>query len=175
MRTVEETTHVAATPDEVFAFVDHPPNQVAITPGLTAVTDVEPLPRDGKRLRYAFEMVGVRLTGALETTAREPGRRLAFETVEGPLSASLEWRFEPESDGARVAYAARYELPSRVLDAALEPVVVRYNARQLRTALSNVRDAFDPTVEGPPDVRLPVDGPLDPYASAPGDAEDGAG
>jgi carbon monoxide dehydrogenase subunit G len=144
---VEESIHVPAPRDAVFAFMDEPQNQAVVTPAITDIRNVEPLPNGGKRLDYTYSMAGVALDGSLETPVYEPDERIVFELVEGPLSGRITWTFaDGESDGQSgtlVTYAAEYELPSRVLETAARPFVERYNARELRTTLANLRDRFD--------------------------------
>lgn len=145
---VEETTHVDAPRPEVFEFMDDPHNQAVITPSITDIRNVEPLDNGGKRLDYTYTMVGIGLEGTLETPVYDPGRRIVFEMEGGPLTGTIVWTFEDENGGTRVTYTAEYELPSRVLETAARPFVERYNERELRTTLANLRDRFATDGEG---------------------------
>lgn len=144
---VEESIHVPAPREDVFAFMDLPHNQAVVTPAITDIRNVEPLPNGGKRLDYTYSMAGVGLDGSLETPVYEPDERIVFDMVEGPLSGRITWTFvdgEADSEpGTVVTYAAEYELPSRVLETAARPFVERYNARELRTTLENLRDRLE--------------------------------
>ena len=143
---VEESIHVAAPRAAVFAFMDDPRNQAVVTPSITDIRNVESLSNGGKRLDYTYTMAGVDLDGTLETPTYEPEERVVFEMVEGPLSGRITWTFADaaaDDPGTVVTYAAAYELPSRVLETAARPFVERYNARELRTTLENLRDHFE--------------------------------
>jgi carbon monoxide dehydrogenase subunit G len=149
---VEASVVVPAPRAAVFAFMDDPENQRAITPAITDIRNVEPLGNGGKRLDYTYRMAGVALDGTLETPEYVPDERIVFEMSGGPLSGRISWTFAdvenseagpPAASGAtRVTYAAEYDLPSRVLEAAARPLVERYNERELRTTLANLRDRF---------------------------------
>jgi len=140
---VEDTVYVDAPREAVFAFMDDPENQVVITPSITDIRDVEPLDNGGKRLAYTYTMAGVDLDGTLETPTYEPGERIVFDLQQGPLAGTITWTFEREESGTRVAYAADYELPSRVLETAARPFLERYNERELETTLANLQAQFE--------------------------------
>jgi ligand-binding SRPBCC domain-containing protein len=139
---VEASTHVDAPRTEVFGFMDEPRNQAVITPSITDIRNVEPLDNGGKQLEYTYTMGGVDLEGSLETPVYEPAERVVFDMDQGPLTGTIVWTFEDEDGGTRVTYAAAYELPSTVLETAARPFVERYNERELRTTLANLRDQF---------------------------------
>lgn len=144
---VEASTHVGAPRTEVFEFMDEPRNQAVITPSITDIRNVEPLDNGGKRLDYTYTMAGVDLEGSLETPTYEPAERVVFDMEQGPLTGAISWTFEDENGGTRVTYTAEYELPNTVLETAARPFVERYNERELRTTLANLRDRFDADAE----------------------------
>jgi carbon monoxide dehydrogenase subunit G len=138
---VSASVRVDAPVDEVFAFMDDPENQRAITPAITDVRDVEPLENGGKRLGYTYSLGGVPLDGALETPVYEPDERVVFE-LSGALSGTITWTFEPTEAGTQVTYAAAYDLPGSPLVGPFRPLARRYNERQLERTLENLRDRF---------------------------------
>lgn len=145
MHTVSESTVLAAPPDEVFAFLDEPSNQAAVTPGIAEAERIERLDDGGNRARYTYEMAGISFDGEVVATAYEPDERIVYD-VRGGVAGTIEWTFEPGEEGTRFTYAAEYELPSAALDALAAPVLERYNRRQIRKTLANLRDSFG-TVE----------------------------
>ena len=142
MVTVSHSVRVNAPVEDVFAYVDEPENHVEMTPSITDVSNVEPLDNGGKRLDYTYEMAGVSLTGTMETPEYAENERVVFET-DGDLSGTLTWAFEPAGDATRVTYTAEYDLPGGVLGKVAEPFAVRYNERELRTTLENLRDRIE--------------------------------
>lgn len=143
MLTVEDDIVVERPVDAVFDYMDDPHNQTEITPSITDVRNVEPLDDGGKRLDYTYQMAGVSLDGTLETPVYEPDERIVFEMVDGDLSGTITWEFEPVDAGTRVTYSAEYELPSTVLETVVRPFADRYNERELRTTLQNLKTRLE--------------------------------
>ena len=137
-----ESIEIDAEPEAVFAFLDEPANHATITPALGRIANVEPLENGGKELDYTYEMVGVPIAGHLTQTVHEPPTRHVFVRDSG-LSGELGFRIEPSGRGSRVQYHATYEIPGRLLARVVEPVVRRYNERQLRATLANLTSALE--------------------------------
>jgi len=72
---------------------------------------------------------------------RDRGGRLDRRAGRGRLR--IEWTFEKVDDGTRVTYATQYGIPVPVLDAVVEPFAARYNERELRTTLENLRTRLE--------------------------------
>jgi uncharacterized membrane protein len=142
---VEETTSIDAPVDEVFAYMDRPENQPEFTPSLTRAETVERLPNGGKQVAYTYTIAGVDLDGHIEAAAHDPERRIRWE-MSGDIQGEIEWEFEAEGESTRVTYAARYEIPGGVLETVVAPFVERYNERELRTALANLRTRIEQEV-----------------------------
>lgn len=135
---VSDTIHVDAPPRHVFEYLDDPHNHVEITPSLVDVENIEPLENGGKRADFVYSIAGVKLEGELVETVHEPDERMTFE-LRGGLPGEIDISFEPAGEGARVTYAAEYEIPGRVLSRVAEPFVRQYNRRELRTVLENLQ------------------------------------
>lgn len=139
---IEEEVTIDAPVDDVFEYMDRPENQVEITPSLVRSERVEDLPNGGKRVAYTYTMAGIDLDGHLEAVEYEPGSHVTWRMT-GDLEGEIEWGFEERDGGTRVGYAARFELPVPVLDAVVEPFARRYNERELRTTLENLRTRLE--------------------------------
>ncbi len=144
MVTIGETIEIDAPPEQVFDYLDDPHNHAAVTPSLTDVDDVEPLENGGKRLSFTYQMLGIGLDGELVQTHHEPNGRMTFD-MHGVLEGEIDLEFEAIDGGAgtRMTYTCTYDIPGRVTSAAASPVVKRYNERDLRTTLENVKTALE--------------------------------
>lgn len=142
MVTISESLHIRAAPETIFTYLDDPYHHVEITPSLVEVRNVESLDNGGKRADHTFRMAGVSLDGELVEIIHEPPNRLNFE-LRGQLEGELDLRMVPEESGSRVSYAATYSLPGSVLSRVAEPFIRRYNERELRTTLENLRDRLE--------------------------------
>lgn len=141
---VTESVELAVPVADVWAFMDDPHTQPTVSPSISEVRDVEQRP-DGKSLAFTYRMAGVPLDGRLETTTYEPGERVVF-AMTGALSGEITWTFEATEGGTRFTYGAAYDVPGP-LEAVARPLVVRYNERELRRTLENVRAALEPGSE----------------------------
>lgn len=139
---ITETLSIDAPAEDVFAYMNHPENQPEITPSLTRSETVERLSNGGKRVAYTYTIAGVDLDGHIRAVEYDPERRIRWE-LSGDLEGEIEWVFESEDGRTRVTYAARYDLPGRVIETAVAPFVERYNERELRTTLENLRTRME--------------------------------
>jgi uncharacterized membrane protein len=138
MLEVTETVRIDAPVADVFAYMDQPENQPEITPSLSHSETLEELPNGGKRVAYTYTMAGIDLDGEIRATEYDPETRVVWEMT-GDLSGEIEWTFEADGDQTVVTYVGRYDIPVPVLDAVVKPFVRRYNERELRTTLENLR------------------------------------
>ena len=138
MLEVEETVRIDAPRADVFAYMDRPENQPEITPSLTHSETLEGLPNGGKRVAYTYTMAGIDLDGEIRAREYDPETRVVWE-MSGDLEGEIEWRFEDDGEETVVTYIGRYEIPIPVLDAVVTPFVRRYNERELRTTLENLK------------------------------------
>lgn len=154
MVTVSKTVQIDASPAATFVFLDDPQTHARVTPSLTDVRDVEPLENGGKRLSFTYGMAGVGLDGELVQTRHEPPTRHTFE-MSGALAGEIDLGIDPTADGCRLTYTGSYELPGQVLQAVAEPLVARYNERELRTTLENIKTGVELTAERPGEELSP--------------------
>ncbi|MFC5369139.1 SRPBCC family protein [Salinirubrum litoreum] len=138
MLEVEETVRIDAPVAEVFEYMDRPENQPEITPSLTHSETLEELSNGGKRVAYTYTMAGIDLDGEIEAVEYDPEAHILWE-MSGDLSGEIEWTFTADGDETVVTYVGRYEIPIPVLDAVVKPFVRRYNERELRTTLENLK------------------------------------
>ncbi|OYR50564.1 SRPBCC family protein [Halorubrum sp. Ea8] len=142
MFSARDSADIDADPQSVFDFLDDPHNHAAVTPRLEAVRDVERLPNGGKRLAYTYRMAGLGIDGEIVQTVHEPTERMTFE-LRGRLTGAIDLTFEPTDGGTRLTYAAEYDLPENALTSLGEPVVRRFNERQVRATLDAVAERFE--------------------------------
>ncbi len=137
-----EAVWIDAPVEDVFSYLDRPGNQVEITPSLSRAETVEELANGGKRVAYTYSIAGVELDGNLEAVEYEPLSRIRWEMT-GDLSGEIDWTFTATDGGTEFTYAALYDMPGRVLEAVAGPFVERYNERELRTTLQNLKTRLE--------------------------------
>lgn len=142
MASVSESIRIDAPVETVFEYLDDPYNHAEVTPSVTNVANVQRLDNGGKRLDCTYTMAGVGVETELEQTVHEPNRRMVFDMRSG-IDGTLELTFAEVDDGTEVTYTAEYEIPGRVLRTAVEPFAIKYNERELRTALENLKQRLE--------------------------------
>jgi carbon monoxide dehydrogenase subunit G len=140
--TVERSIHVEAPVEEVFSFMDDPENQTAVTPSLGSVEAVEALENGGKRVRYTYSMVAVPLDGTVEAVEYDPPNRIVWQ-LSGAIEGEIRQTYEAANGGTRATYAAEYRVPVPVVDRVAAPLIRRYNEREVRRTLENLKAALE--------------------------------
>lgn len=142
METVERSITIDAPLEKVFEYMDHPPHQAGITPGIAEVRDVERLPNGGSRSEYVYRMFGVRFRGGVEATEYEPGERIVFG-LRGGIVGGIRWTFRPRNGKTDVTYAADYTVPVPVVGNFLARLAAGYNGRQIEATLANLKERLE--------------------------------
>ena len=110
MPSARSSITIARPVSDVFAYVADMSNARAWRP---AVLDVELASGDGLGAVYHQEVKGPggrRIAADLTLTAFEPNRRLAFQTVAGPVRPSGEYRFSEAPGGTEVTFSLEVTL-----------------------------------------------------------------
>ncbi|WP_284008491.1 SRPBCC family protein [Haloarcula pelagica] len=141
VETIDEV-RIDAPVERVFAFMDEPTNQAAVTPSLAVAERIERLDNGGNRARYVYRMVGLTFEGEVRARRYEPPERIDYDLV-GDLTGTITWTFEPEDGGTRLTYAASYDVPGPLPEWLLAPVIRWYNAREVRQLLVAVRERLE--------------------------------
>ena len=110
MPSAEHSVTIARPVDEVFAFVADGLNGPRWRPG---VLDVALASGSGVAAVYKEGVKGPggrRIDADYRVTALDPGRRLAFEAIAGPVRPTGEYRFEQVDGSTRLTFALQAEL-----------------------------------------------------------------
>lgn len=145
MLTVRKHVDIAAPVDAVFSYLAEPSHQVDVIPSLTRSTLVEYLPNGGALVSYTYRIGVFSFSGTARATDYVPNERIVW-TIEGDLTGTLRWYFASlqHENGTRFTYAATYTLagPS-LLRPLVNPLVRRYNEREVRTLLQHLKFHFE--------------------------------
>jgi uncharacterized membrane protein len=139
---VSESIHVDAPVERVFEYMDQPGNQPEITPSLSRSEHLDDLDNGGKRVAYTYSMAGIGLSGEITATDYRPGERIEW-AMTGDLEGTITWTFASTEGGTEVTYAADFDVPVPVGESVVDPLVARYNSRELRTTLENLKTRLE--------------------------------
>ncbi len=142
MASVTESIWIDSPVKTVFNYLDDPYNHAEVTPSVTNVQNVDRLDNGGKRLDCTYTMAGIGLQTELEQTVHEPNQRMVFDMRSG-IDGELELRFTEANGGTEVTYRAEYEVPGRVVGKVVKPFALKYNERELRAALKNLKQRLE--------------------------------
>lgn len=139
MVSVSESIRIDRPVEDVFAFLDEPSNHQIVTPSITEARELERLDNGGKRVEHTYSMAGVKLSGELVETEHVENERLVFD-MQGDLNGEIRIRMTAVGDEQTdLTYGADYEMPGRVLSKLAGPFIRKYNERELRTTLENIK------------------------------------
>ena len=140
MVNVREHIDLAAPVDRVFDYMDTPAHQATITPSLSESVLLERMPNGGSRARYTYRTLGLSFSGEVRATDYVPDERIVW-SMTGDLHGTIRWYFAaPLDEGCRFTYAATYRIPGPSLIHPLaRPLIRRYNEREVRALLRNLR------------------------------------
>lgn len=148
MRTLRKTVDIAAPVAEVFAYMDEPRRQVALTPSLTRSDLVERLPNGGARVRYTYRMFGISFSGEVEATDYVSNQRIVW-SIRGDVQGTLRWYFATNADdqsspSTQFTYAATYAVPGpSFVQRLLGPLLHRYNEREVQTVMQRLQNRIE--------------------------------
>jgi len=138
----EQTVHIDAPVERVFEFLTHPENLPPIWPSMVSVENVVTHPDGSSSFDWVYKMAGKRFSGHTDPVAVRENELMVTRSESG-IPSEWRWSFSRENGGTRLDVSVEYEIPSRVLRALAEPLVVQLNRRDLSTVLENLKSVME--------------------------------
>ncbi len=142
MKKLNNSIEVAVTPDRVLDFLTHPENLLGVWPSLVDIKGVERRPDGWHRFDWTYKMAGLRFHGSSEVVRIEKDSYLEVRN-EGAIPGVFKWSLKPQGKGTRIDLAVEYEIPTPVLGAIAEALVVRMNEREQELLLHNIKASLE--------------------------------
>ena len=135
--------NIPCSKKELFSYLDNPRNHQKFTPSLKSVGNIESLENGGKTVDYTYSIYGLNFDGSLEEVEREENERMVFEMI-GAMEGEIELQLEEteEDEMTCLTYIGRYSVHSRLAEIVVDPLVKRYNRKEIDSLLSNIRSEF---------------------------------
>jgi uncharacterized membrane protein len=152
---LEKMTTVDRPVDEVFGYIGDQTNTPRWQTGLLEVRRLTDGPlRVGTRHVFVRSFMGRRMEGTNEYTAYEPGKRITFKGIAGPIPLEASYFFEPTDNGTRVT--SRVEMWPAGLARLLQPLIARSLEREMQAASTELKRQLQSRAAAPPAIAHSV-------------------
>jgi len=142
MRRVQRTTHIAATPAEVYAFLAEPANLPRWQAGMVSAERTSPPPTVvGSTARVVLELMGQQVTAEITVREAEPERRLALAASMSGMGVVATLDLAPSGGGTEITLASEVRAEN-VFMAPLERMVTDAAERDLDASLARLEAAL---------------------------------
>jgi carbon monoxide dehydrogenase subunit G len=145
MPQVEEEIVIARPPEEVFAYVTTPENDLEwVSTAVERRRESEGPIGVGSKIHAVDRFLGRRIDSTLEVTEHEPGSRSTIRLI-GPISARGSYEFVPAGTGTRFRWNLEAEpgLGGLYLGKITDPLVTFVFRRRVRSDLRRLKEALE--------------------------------
>lgn len=141
MATVNQSIHIDAPVDKVFAYVTNPVNLPDWLVGLTEVRDVTGS-GVGQGHSWTYKMVGVPLRGETTISEHVPNERWVTDN-KGGATSTFTFAFAPHEGGTKLDLDIEYTIPIPVLGKLAEKLVLKRNQSEIELSMENLKDNLE--------------------------------
>jgi carbon monoxide dehydrogenase subunit G len=112
---IRSQTHINATPEQVFDFIDDWRNAMRYMKRMTRWDLVDPEGGTGVGAEFNVDVQAGprRLGGRFQVTGHDRPHRIAFRSMED-VRVEGQWDIQPDGDGTRLTLNATYDLPGGI-------------------------------------------------------------
>ena len=145
MPRVEEEIVIARTPEDVFAFVTTPENDLDwVSTAVERRRESDGPIGVGSKIRAVDKFLGRRIESTLEVTEHAPPNRSSIR-LQGPISASGTYALEPAGAGTRFRWSLDAEpgLGGLFLGRITDPLVTFIFQRRIRGDLRRLKETLE--------------------------------
>lgn len=141
MPTINNSIHINAPVDKVFAYISDPTNAPEWMVSLLEVTDVTGA-GVGQHYHWKYRMAGIPLHGETTVSEQVPNERFAWKS-KGGITSTFTWTFASHDRGTKMDLQIDYTIPVPVLGKLAEKLVLTRNERESETNVQNIRDRLE--------------------------------
>jgi uncharacterized membrane protein len=142
MPEIKRTITIKAPVEKVFTYLNTPANLLEIWPSMLEVKDVRTLPNGGPHFHWKYKMAGVPFEGDADTIEFVPEQHVVSEN-KGGLPSKFDWTYRRENGTTKLDVRAEYTIPKNVLGKLAEPLVIKFNEREMDGLLANLKDRLE--------------------------------
>jgi len=141
MPRINNSTHINAPVEKVFAYVTDPMNTPEWMVSMSEVTDVTGS-GVGQHAHWKYKMIGIPLHGESTITEQVPNER-AVTKSKGGITSTFTWTFAPDEGGTKLDLEIDYSIPVPVLGKLAEKLVLKRNEREMGMNAQNIKERLE--------------------------------
>jgi uncharacterized membrane protein len=140
MAQMQVSTHIDATPEQVFDFIDRWQNAKRYMRRMVRYELVDPEGGTGvgARFRISVEAAGKRLNGTIEVTENDNPRRISFRNIDG-VKVVGNWTLRPDGNGTHVTLDSTYEPPGGIIGRMVAAFISANARNDLNASLAKLK------------------------------------
>lgn len=137
--TIERSIMMNASPEAVAAVTDKADLFIEWFAGLKSIDPDNTFPREGGAADVVYKAAGVSFKAKISSLEYNYGRGAVFQ-LDGMISGTNRWIYQPEGQGTKVTYILEYDMPGGGIGKALNRLVVeRMNEENVEKTLANLK------------------------------------
>ena len=141
MPRINNSTHINAPVEKVFAYVTDPMNTPEWMVSLSEVTDVTGS-GVGQHSHWKYKMIGIPLHGETTVTEQVPNERSVTKS-KGGITSTITYTFAPDEGGTKLDSEIDYTIPVPVLGKLAEKLVLKRNERESNLNSQNIKERME--------------------------------
>ncbi len=139
---VQKKITINAPVHAVFEYIRDPVNLPKLCANFVAVDEVRSLSNGGKSFTWRYKLANVDFFGNCVTTECEVNRRLTSR-LQGGITGTLTWLFNPENENTDVNFTIDYGLPAFFLQKHGRIAIMRENEAAITALLENLKVSLE--------------------------------
>jgi carbon monoxide dehydrogenase subunit G len=145
MTTLERSIVINATSEAINAIATDPSRLPEWYAGIQEVKSDGKYPQVGGAVEAVYKAVGINFKIKMTSEEYVPGQSMRI-SMEGMITGSNRWVYQPEGEGTRLTATFEYEMPGGGVGQAVNKLVVeRMNAENLGKSLENLKAVVEET------------------------------
>jgi uncharacterized membrane protein len=139
MTTLKRDIFINASAEDIYALTSDARRFPEWYAGIERAEPDDVFPQPGGKVRVDYKAAGISFKLTMTSLEQEPAKRI-INQMEGMITGTNRWSYEPEGEGTRVRVEFEYEMPGGALGKLANRLLVeRMNAENLAKSLENLK------------------------------------
>jgi uncharacterized membrane protein len=139
MTTLKRDIFINASPEAIFKIASEASRFPEWYAGIEATEPDDVFPQPGGKVQMDYKAAGISFEMTMTSLEMEPGKYMVSQ-MEGMITGTNRWDYEPQEGGTRVSVEFEYEMPGGALGQLANKLLVeRMNAENLEKSLEKLK------------------------------------